>query len=99
MARRRLFWPFVISAKRDIEYFGFWLPSAHSSTINPGTALATFSASRARLSRFLSFTCGTSRKIGALTCPRPDLAREATANPRVLIRAFSATSRLGPLRR
>ena len=75
------------------------LSSTHFFTINPGTDDATFSASRARSSRLRSFTCGTSRKIGAVTCPRPVLERDTTAVPRVLIRAFLATRRLGPLRR
>jgi hypothetical protein len=74
-------------------------PSTQFATINPGTEFATFSASRIKSSRLRNFTCGTSRKIGALTCPRPVFDRDATAVSRVFIRAFSATSRLGPFRR
>ena len=72
--------------------------STHFATISPGTASCARSASRARSSRFGSFTCGTSRKIGAVTMPRPVFDRYATARPFVFSRP-SATSRLGPLRR
>jgi arylsulfatase A-like enzyme len=41
--------------------------STQFATISPGTASCARSASRAKSSRFGSFTCGTSRKIGAVT--------------------------------
>ena len=43
------------------------LPSTQFVTISPGTLSNARSASRARSSRFGSLTCGTSRKIGAVT--------------------------------
>ena len=42
------------------------LPSTQLATISPGTASCARSASRARSRRFGSFTCRTSRKIGAV---------------------------------
>lgn len=72
--------------------------SPQFATINLGIAACARSASRARLSRFDSFTWGTRRKIGTELCPRPVLEREATPRPRLLSRP-SATSRLGPPRR
>ena len=74
------------------------LPSTHFATINPGTLSSARSASRARSSRLRRLTCGTSRKIGAVTTPWPVFDRDATARPLMLSRP-SATSRLGPQRR
>ena len=56
-------------------------------------------AARSRSRRFLRCTCGTRMKIGAVTAPRPVLLRLATASPRLLMRARSATSSDGPPRR
>ena len=56
-------------------------------------------AVRARYEQALgSLTCGTRRKIGDVTRPRPVFERDATVRPFVSIRP-SATRRLGPLRR
>ena len=74
------------------------VPSTQFATISPGTLSNARSASRARSSRFGSLTCGTSRKIGAVTLPRPVFERDTTAWPFVFSRP-SATSRLGPVRR
>mgnify|MGYP003382362208 CR=1 FL=1 len=73
-------------------------PSTQFATINPGTPSIARSASRARSSRFCSLTCGTSRKIGAVTTPLPVLDRDATARP-LVFNLPSATNRLGPLQR
>ena len=75
---------------------GYSLPSTQFATISPGTLPSARSASRSRSSRFGSLTCGTSRKIGAVTWLRPVFERDATAWPRLLMRARSATSRLWP---
>ena len=72
--------------------------STQFATISPGTLSNARSASRARSSRFGNLTCGTNRKIGAVTFPRPVFERDTTAWPFVLSRP-SATSRLGPVRR
>jgi hypothetical protein len=45
----------------------------------PGTLSTTRSASRARSSLFGNLTCGTSRKIGAVTTPLPVFDFDATA--------------------
>ena len=64
-----------------------------------GTLSSAHSASQSRSICFGSLTCGTGRKIGALTWLRPVFGRDATGSPRLLIRARSATSRLAPRRR
>ena len=62
------------------------LPSTQCATISPGTPSTARSASRARSSRFGSLTCGTSRKIGAVTTPLPVFDFDATARPLVVSR-------------
>ena len=61
----------MVGRKRSVAETAFfacinYFFSFHFFTINRGTDPATLSASRARSSRFRSFTCGTSRNIGAL---------------------------------
>jgi hypothetical protein len=60
--------------------------STQFATISPGTLSNARPASRARSKRFGSFTCGTSRKIGAVTLPRPVFERDTTAWPLVFSR-------------
>ena len=92
-------------AAERIEYLG--VVGVSSGTVQPihpvrhdqpRHAIQARSASRARSSRFGSFTCGTSRKTGAVILPRPVFERDTTARPFVFSRP-SATSRLGPVRR
>ena len=55
------------------------LSSTQFATISPGTLSNARSASRSRFSRLGNFTCGTKRKIGAVTLPRPVFERDITA--------------------
>ena len=88
----------TVDGKQLLLAPAFKLYNPQNATIRPGTASMARSASRARSSRLRSLTCGTRRKIGAVTTPRPVFDRDATARPLLFSRP-SATSRLGPLRR
>jgi hypothetical protein len=66
--------------------------SRQTKPVNP-----RFTKNAKRFRGFGSLTCGTSRKICAVTTPRPVFDRDVTARPLVFNRP-SATSRLGPLR-